>query len=125
MMQCPKCKAPMERVDFSGIEIDRCSKCHGLWFGAMEKDRLVEMSGSEKIDDGDAGVGRGYDRVGDIVCPDCQTRMIRMVDAAQPHIRYESCKVCNGTFLDAGEFRDLKEHTFLDFFRDLFARERR
>jgi len=40
--------------------------------------------------------------------------MIRMVDSEQPHIWFEACKTCNGVFLDAGEFTDLKERTLLD-----------
>ena len=39
-------------------------------------------------------------------------------------IVYEACTVCNGVFFDAGEFRDYKEHTIIDFFRDLLAKER-
>ena len=36
--------------------------------------------------------------------------MLRMVDVAQPDIWVETCPVCHGTFFDAGEFTDLKEH---------------
>ena len=49
--------------------------------------------------------------------------MIRMVDLDQPHIWYESCKVCKGVYFDAGEFKDFSKRTFADFFRDLFAKE--
>ena len=50
--------------------------------------------------------------------------MLRMVDARQPHIRYESCQICFGVFFGAGEFRDYKQETVLDFFRALFTRKR-
>jgi Zn-finger nucleic acid-binding protein len=40
-----------------------------------------------------------------------------MVDAAQPHIWVESCPVCHGTFLDAGEFTDLKERGLRELLR--------
>jgi transposase-like protein len=33
-------------------------------------------------------------------------RMIRIVDVDQPHIWFEHCTVCGGSFFDAGEFRD-------------------
>ena len=46
------------------------------------------------------------------------------VDPAHPHIWYESCAVCGGAYLDAGEFRDEKSHSIRGFFRDLFARPR-
>lgn len=47
-----------------------------------------------------------------------------MMEAAQPHVCYEACKTCNGVFLDAGEFKDFKEHLLLDWTRDLLAPER-
>lgn len=50
--------------------------------------------------------------------------MVRMVDIDQHHIWFESCKICRGTFLDAGEFRDMKHHTLADYIRDLFTKER-
>jgi hypothetical protein len=50
--------------------------------------------------------------------------MLRMVDVEQHHIWYESCAVCYGKWFDAGEFKDLQEESIVDFFRDLFTRER-
>ena len=42
--------------------------------------------------------------------------MIRMVDRTQAHGWLESCPVCFGSFLDAGEFRDLTAHSIADVF---------
>jgi Zn-finger nucleic acid-binding protein len=123
-MDCPKCTAAMESVAFEDIVVDRCTSCKGIWFDLMEHERLAGRSGSERIDSGDARVGRHFDAVERIDCPRCQTRMIRMVDARQPHIRYEACKVCYGVFLDAGEFKDLSEHTLLDTIRNIIPDER-
>ena len=60
----------------------------------------------------------------ELQCPVCDTQMIRMVDPVQRHIWFEACTACNGVFLDAGEFRDLKQHTLLDHLKDLFTPER-
>ena len=57
-------------------------------------------------------------------CPRCGGGMVRMVDAAQPHIWFEKCASCSGAFFDAGEFRDLSEQSISDFFKDLFSPER-
>jgi uncharacterized protein len=35
------------------------------------------------------------------------------------------CTICGGSFFDAGEFKDLQQHTIVDFFRDLLVSERR
>jgi uncharacterized protein len=119
-MKCPKCISPMIKVRFNGIEVDRCTDCHGLWFDEFEKDDLLKIKGSEKIDIGDAKVGREFDQVNCVFCPRCGTRMVRMAALEQPHIRFEHCTVCAGCFLDAGEFRDLKHHSLIDILKDLF-----
>ncbi len=118
-MECPKCHAEFETVTFSEIEVDRCTNCHGLWFDMLEKDDLIKLEGSESIDIGSEKVGEQYDEMRDINCPKCQLAMIPMVDKDQFHILYESCPYCFGVFFDAGEFRDLKENTVLERFRQM------
>ncbi len=123
-MKCPKCNSDMEKVTFAQIEVDRCTNCKGLWFDMLEHEHLKAMQNSESIDVGKVDIGKEYDKIDKIDCPVCQTRMIRMVDKDQPHIRYEACTSCYGVFFDAGEFRDYKEETILDFFQELFAKKR-
>ena len=123
-MKCPKCNSDMEKVTFEQIEVDRCTNCKGLWFDMLEHEHLKAMKNSESIDVGEVETGKEYDKIDKIDCPVCQTLMIRMVDKDQPHIRYEACTNCYGVFFDAGEFRDYKEETVLDFFRDIFAKKR-
>ena len=123
-LKCPKCAAGMEKVTFASVVVDRCVACRGLWFDAREHERLKDEEGSERIDtaagaggapaEAEAG-GRASDAR--IDCPVCHTRMIRMVDHRQPHIRYESCTVCHGAFFDAGEFRDYKEATVKEWWQ--------
>jgi Zn-finger nucleic acid-binding protein len=48
-----------------------------------------------------------------------------MVVNDQPHIWYEACPVCYGTYFDAGEFRDFKAETILDTVKDVFRKERK
>lgn len=124
-MDCPKCSRAMEKVGYQTIEVDRCTGCKGIWFDMLEQEHLKGMKGSEGIDTGDPEVGKKYNKVERIQCPLCHTPMIRMVDRDQPHIWYESCTRCFGVFFDAGEFKDYKEHTVLDYLRDLVARERK
>jgi len=121
---CPKCGGDMQAVEYDGIEVNRCVGCSGLWFDMLEHEHLKAIEGSESIDLGSARDGRNYDRVDHIDCPVCKTQLIRMVDRSQPHIHYEACTSCYGVYFDAGEFRDYKERTVIDFFRDLFTKER-
>ncbi len=123
-MKCPKCNEALEVVEYAGIKVDRCVACKGIWFDMLEHEHLKAIEGSESIDVGNAATGRKFNEKERVDCPVCHTRMIPMVDHEQPHIWYEACPVCYGVFFDAGEFSDHKEKTVLDFFRDLFARER-
>lgn len=123
-MNCPKCRAPMEIVTYAEIVVDRCTKCRGLFFDALEPEKLKRAKGSEVIDDGDAAVGEKYDEIDLINCPRDTTRMVRMTAPRQYHLHFETCPVCFGTFFDAGEFRDWKEETLADVFRGIFAKKR-
>lgn len=123
-MDCPKCASAMEKVQFRSIEVDRCTGCKGLWFDLMEREMLLEIDGSEAIDVGKSAVGQANNSIDRYDCPSCRSPMIRMVDKDQPHIWFEKCSDCFGTFLDAGEFRDLKDDTLIDFLQDLLARPR-
>ena len=60
-----------------------------------------------------------------IKCPKCDSRMIRMVDAKQSHIWFEHCGSCFGHFFDAGELKDLKKNTVMDFIKSWFTPERK
>lgn len=122
-INCPKCKASMERVTFGGTTVDRCVNCKGIWFDAREREQLKDVTGSEAIDTGPAkGSAAPATTAGKIFCPVCHTQMIQMTDHAQPHIKFESCTVCYGVFFDAGEFRDYKEVTLAESVRKLFKR---
>ncbi len=118
-MKCPKCGSQFEKVLFADIEVERCLDCRGLWFDMLEKEDLVKIKGSEAIDIGSVQVGEQYRDLQHVKCPHCALEMISMVDKDQFHIHYESCPSCYGTFFDAGEFRDLKEHTILERFHEM------
>src|SRR5262245_58277329 len=124
-MNCPKCISPMVKVTFAGVQVDRCTDCQGLFFDEFEKEELKKMKGADSVDIGDAKVGREFNKVDHIYCPRCGSLMIRMVDLEQPHIWFEHCTVCGGSFYDDGEIEDMKNHTLLDFFRDLTVKERK
>ena len=121
-LTCPKCSSPMEKVSYAGVQVDRCVGCQGLWFDAREQEQLKDAKGSEVIDTGSAKPGSDVKSA--IDCPVCRTRMIRMSDHQQPHIRFESCTVCYGVFFDAGEFRDYKEQTLGESIGRLFRRRK-
>jgi Zn-finger nucleic acid-binding protein len=123
-MNCPKCNSDFEKVNYQGIEVDRCKECQGIWFDGFEHEVLKEMKGSESIDIGDPVKGKELNKTDKIDCPICKTQMIRIVDNVQPHIWFESCSICRGVFFDAGEFADFKEHTIMDYFKSFTTKAR-
>lgn len=124
-MQCPKCRGEMKPQTLAGVEIDRCETCAGLWFDALESRDLRETKGAAAIDTGGPARGVLYDTIGNVRCPRCDVPMIRMVDREQPHVWYEECSVCYGSYFDAGEFKDLTEHSLADLFKQWRKGERR
>lgn len=118
-MNCPKCFSAMETTTYSGYKIERCTGCKGLWFQPDELATLREddWMADYVLDEGKARVGREYNRVRDIVCPQCDAQMEQESDEEQPHIVYEACPNGHGVFLDAGEFTDLVHKTFWDKFK--------
>jgi len=48
-MKCPRCGADLQVEHYSGIEVERCSECDGLWFDAGEAARLVELNASKGV----------------------------------------------------------------------------
>jgi Zn-finger nucleic acid-binding protein len=120
-MQCPKCEGVLQPVTFQRTEIDRCSTCEGIWFDTGERETLESVAGSDAID---AGTNQDPERDGKarVLCPRDKVQMVRMVDPARPAIWLESCPICHGVFLDAGEFRALKQDT--SFWERLVRRTR-
>jgi len=122
IIACPKCAAPMERVEAAGVTIDRCRGCGGLWLDVLEKERLLKSkAGVAQADTGDPGVGSKLDEQTELYCPRDRSAMIHMVDPGQPHVGYESCTVCGGVFLDAGELHDLADFTLIERLRSMLG----
>ena len=118
-MLCPKCNSNMEKIDYKGVEIERCKKCKGIWFDVFEKDQLKAKDGSESVD---KDIGKEYDKKKNVNCPKCLTPMTRKAAIEQKHIFYEYCNSCHGVFFDAGEFKDFKEETIIDFIKNTFIK---
>lgn len=41
-LHCPTCDAALVQLDRSGIHIDACPRCRGIWLDRGELDRIVE-----------------------------------------------------------------------------------
>ncbi len=122
-MQCPKCQQNMEKVFTKFGIVDRCTSCTGMWFDVLEDEDMARHAGV--IDTGSEAVGAEFNRIDHIFCPVCaNSPLLRMVDPSQPHIWYEGCATCHGRFYDAGEFRDVTDHTLGDVIKRFSAKPR-
>jgi len=124
-MRCPKCRADMEQINYEGTDIDRCTICKGIWFDAGEIEVLRDKQAATAIDTGDAKTGKLSNTIDNYQCPRCSGAMVRVVDPKQTHIWYETCSSCHGSYLDAGELRDLSTMDISDFFKSLATPERK
>ena len=114
-ISCPKCGKPMAQVLEAGVTVDRCRACGGIWLDALEMEKVLVVKGAAKRIDTPAPVIESKSgQKGATLCPRDKSMLIRMTDHNQPHIRYESCKVCGGGFRDSGELRDLSHHSLLE-----------
>jgi Zn-finger nucleic acid-binding protein len=41
-MQCPSCGGELVELDRSGVKIDACRQCRGVWLDRGELDRILE-----------------------------------------------------------------------------------
>jgi uncharacterized protein len=39
--RCPKCGASLIEMHYKGIEIDKCSRCQGIWLDSGELERML------------------------------------------------------------------------------------
>ena len=44
-MQCPKCSGELKIGERSGVEIDYCVSCRGIWLDSGELDKIIDRSG--------------------------------------------------------------------------------
>ncbi|MDH3617035.1 MAG: MFS transporter [Gammaproteobacteria bacterium] len=116
-MRCPKCRSDMQQIVIDGMEVDRCSACHGLWFDDGELSMLRNKEAAAALDIGDVVTGKKQNEIEHYRCPRCAGPMNRLVDPAQTHIWFERCGSCRGSFFDAGELTDLATVSVSDFFK--------
>lgn len=43
-MKCPNCNTSLAIADRSGVEIDYCPDCRGIWLDRGELDKIIERS---------------------------------------------------------------------------------
>lgn len=111
----------MQVVAAGDLQADRCLACGGVWLDAREKEILLATPGAARTVDTRTNAPRPRATSAEpLKCPRDNSQLIVMSDPAQPHVRYESCTVCGGSFFDAGELKDLDSLTLRERLRSYF-----
>jgi len=128
-MLCPLCKIEMKKVIFYGVEIDYCPKCLGFWF---EEDELRRAKDEKDKDlswlDIDLWQDKRKFKISQTqkYCPVCLTPLYS-VRYADSQIQVDICSLCQGIWLDRGEFKKIidylkdkeKEEILENYFKNL------
>ncbi len=138
-MICPVCKKDMIDIEYHQIELDYCTRCHGVWFDTEELELLLERTG---LQDHDLPIG-------DLLnlpetktsekgrkCPICNVKMKKTTLGEEPEVLIDTCFQGDGLWFDGGEVNHLihqiatkkqakagSQQQVLDFLGEVFKAE--
>jgi Zn-finger nucleic acid-binding protein len=119
---CPLCENELLRpLRVAHVEVDTCSRCHGLWFDRGELERFSDRPSTRPFLVAAREAPSRCRKRGHLVpreqaacatcrsepvsCPACGTRLARVVTSA---CALDVCLGCEGLWLDAGGFEQLE-----------------
>ena len=108
-MNCPNDNEKLEKVLFHNVEVDYCPKCMGIWFDKDEL-RLAKDDKDKNLNWLDVDLWRDKSKfsvsVGNKHCPVCRVGL-RQVRYDEAKTKVDFCKMCQGIWLDRGEFKQI------------------
>lgn len=103
-MKCPACKNTLREQVAGDMTVDVCDNCGGIWFDASELER-VSARGDTTLQ------AFGHVPTGNVkltetrICPRCDPQILaRKWFSELKEVEIDECSICNGIWLDAGEF---------------------
>ena len=110
---CPNCKTDsLREINFHKTRVERCDKCHGLWFdrdelshAVAQDDKFLEWLDIDlwKNKEGFKVAPSGK------ICPVCD-KNIYQIEYDKSDIQIEICNSCHGLWLDSGEFKKIIDY---------------
>jgi Zn-finger nucleic acid-binding protein len=107
-MNCPQCNGNLLERRVSGIDVDACSTCGGVWFDAGELDAYRSSVGIVSGDS--APIGHAFQPVAGgepWSCPRCATESVRA--GAVGHYLLHRCSACFGVYVSRTELETLSK----------------
>ena len=107
-VKCVKCPGELALVRVDDVDVDQCVDCGGIWFDALELERVLASPSSAR-----ALVAPPRRPADDDVrgrCPRCRGdgALVRVASRGAP-IHVDTCAVCGGKWLDGGELALLRK----------------
>jgi Zn-finger nucleic acid-binding protein len=112
--RCPRCQLALESETRTGVSLDACPKCDGLWFDGNELERTIDLTTRGKSRDEvhalrpDLPWHPSPIEKGTLDCVRCRTPMQRRQIAPKTGVVVDVCRV-HGIWLDAGEWEQFVE----------------
>ena len=122
-MKCPHCLGnQLVSESLEDVTIDRCPACGGIWFDVLELEKILEADPRSLLAE-DAQFKAAANEAGPPrECPRCgPTPMIKLNSRQRSGTIVDSCTVCFGTWLDAGELTRLAHGDLPGRLRGLFG----
>ena len=111
-MECPRCRLPLKRVDYEGVETDMCESCWGFWLDTGELEQVLARHRLVFSDEETEAIlaVRSASRSGSLEpapCPVCSTPMERFHYDESVHLVIDRCAK-HGAWLDTGELKKVQ-----------------
>lgn len=117
-MNCPVCDIEMKNISIKNVSLDYCDMCQGIW---CDKDELekIAMSGKDflKTSPIAKSLEKNINNIrsqknSSLKCPCCDASLEKFNYSYESDIILEICKICNGIWVDDGEFGDIIEYIY-------------
>lgn len=106
MKQCPDCRRKsLSQVVVSGVELDSCESCKGLWFDTTELARVMDRRPFLPLLNSAECVPLDQKPV----CPDCSVELASIEYGYNSGILVSKCDSCRGAWVRPGRLRQLLE----------------
>lgn len=108
-MDCPNNHKNLEKMMFHDVEVDYCSECLGIWFDKDEL-RLAKDKKDEQLNWLDFDIWRDKKKFSmRNINKRCPVDRIPFIEVGydNSNIKIDFCKMCQGIWLDRGEFKQI------------------
>lgn len=121
-MRCPRCSdQTLATLTHDQVEIERCAACQGIWLDASELEKLLAAAPRELLVDDRRFTPTNLPGP-KLPCPSCLGgQLIKLNSRARPGTIVDSCTVCYGTWLDAGELARLSHRDLWSWLAKTFG----